>query len=70
MTKGGRSRQNRRLWWDLAIVIVCAWWVLDMVKVGVEGDRRICNELTEKPGFAGILTCQKLYHYQPDPFTG
>jgi hypothetical protein len=68
--KGGQSHQNRRLWWDLAIVIVCAVWLLDIVKVGAEGNRRICNELTEKPGFAGILTCQKLYHYQPDPFTG
>jgi hypothetical protein len=70
MTKGGQSHQNRRLWCDIAIAIICAVWLLDMVKVGVEGNRRICNELMERPDFAGILTCQKLYHYQPDPFTG
>jgi hypothetical protein len=70
MTKGGQGRQNRRLWWDLAIALICLAGLLHVAKAIVEANTRTCNELSAKPPFSSILTCQKTYHYQPDPFTG
>ena len=50
--------------------IILALIILDFMKAGIESDADTCNRLTGKPGWASILTCQKTYRYQPDPFTG
>lgn len=58
--------------------IVLAIWamiILGWMQSAIEADPVRCNALIVKPGppgslFRSILTCQKLYHYQPDPFTG
>ena len=68
--KGGQSHRNRRLWCDLGITVICALGLLHIAKAVVEANALTCNALTDKPEWAGVLTCQKVYHYQPDPFTG
>ena len=57
-------------WWEYVVLIVVALCILDMMKAGIEADPLRCNRLNAKPPLAGYLTCQKTYHYQPDPFTG
>lgn len=37
---------------------------------GRESDCRTCEKTKEMALFGRFLTCQKTYHYQPDPFTG
>jgi short subunit fatty acids transporter len=47
-----------------------ALMVVQAFKHDIEKDALTCNRLTSVPLLASHLTCQKLYHYQPDPFTG
>lgn len=54
------------IWVSIWLAIICAMWLKD----GIEADALTCNRLIAKPAWASILTCQKTYHYQPDPFTG
>lgn len=56
--------------WDYVILAILALFVLHWMKEGVEADPLKCNRLNAKPPLAGLLTCQKTYRYQPDPFTG
>lgn len=52
------------------ILAILAMFVLHWMKEGIEADANTCNRLIRKPPWESILTCQKVYHYQPDPFTG
>jgi hypothetical protein len=56
--------------WQYVSYIIVALCILDMMKTGIEADPLRCNRLNAKPPLAGYLTCQRTYHYQPDPFTG
>jgi hypothetical protein len=52
------------------VLAILALFVLHWMKESIEADPLRCNRLNAKPPLAGYLTCQKTYHYQPDPFTG
>ena len=54
------------IWQALIIAAV----ILDLMRAGIEENAPLCNRLSENPHWAGHLTCQKTYRYQPDPFTG
>ena len=60
--------QPKRLpiWQALILALV----ILDLMKANIEADANTCNRLSAKPVWSDVLTCQKVYHYQPDPFTG
>jgi hypothetical protein len=62
--------EPKRTFWEYVAAIILALFVLHWMKEGIEADPLKCNRLNAKPPLAGYLTCQKSYHYQPDPFTG
>jgi hypothetical protein len=61
---------KRLSFWQALQLIIIAVCILDTMRMAIEEDALQCNRLIAKPVWAGFLTCQKTYHYQPDPFTG
>lgn len=65
-----RPPEPKLTFWEYVRLIIVALFILHWMKEGIEADPLRCNRLNAKPPLAGYLTCQKTYHYQPDPFTG